>query len=40
MIFVVAGDRDPEEMLQAVRQHVKDVPPGRVRARHRRRAAA
>jgi zinc protease len=29
MMFVVAGDRDPEELLASVRQYVKDVPPGR-----------
>jgi zinc protease len=29
MMFVVAGDRDPEELLASVRQYVRSVPPGR-----------
>lgn len=30
MLFVVAGDDDPEKMLRAVRKYSADVPPGRV----------
>jgi zinc protease len=29
MVFVVAGDRDPEELLAMVQKHVRDVKPGR-----------
>jgi zinc protease len=30
MVFVVTGNLDPEQMLQAVRKHVAEAPPGRV----------
>jgi zinc protease len=30
MVFAVAGDLDPEEMLRAVRKHLNVAPPGRV----------
>ena len=30
MVFAVAGDIDPEEMLAAVQKNVADAPPGRV----------